>query len=71
MLNRNLEYVAFTRAQEKLIVIGRPEPIIEAMANEETSTRNTWLYELLKERGENNGNSKIYDQGDSQPFPSN
>lgn len=71
MLNRNLEYVAFTRAQEKLVVIGRPEPIIEAMANEETSTRNTWLYELLTKRGEDNGNSEVHDQGDSQSFPSN
>ena len=48
MINKNLLYVSFTRAQEKLIVIGDKNTIIEGMKISEEKTRNTWLKELLQ-----------------------
>ena len=48
MINRNLLYVGFTRAQEHLTVIGNKEAIAEGMEVEETMNRNTWLGDMLK-----------------------
>ena len=48
MINKNLLYVSFTRAQEKLIAIGDKNTIIEGMKISEEKTRNTWLKELLQ-----------------------
>lgn len=47
MINRNLLYVGFTRAQEHLTVIGNKEAITEGMEIEETMNRNTWLGDML------------------------
>lgn len=49
MINRNLLYVGFTRAQEHLTVIGNKEAIEDGMKVEETVIRNTWLGDMLKE----------------------
>lgn len=51
MMNRNIEYVAFTRSQEELWVIGDSQTIEEAMEIEETMLRDTWLSDIL-ERGD-------------------
>lgn len=48
MINRNLLYVGFTRAQEHLTVIGNKEAIETGMKVEETAIRNTWLGDMLK-----------------------
>lgn len=48
MINRNLLYVGFTRAQEHLTVIGNKEVIEDGMKVEETAIRNTWLGDMLK-----------------------
>lgn len=48
-LTRNLIYMALTRAQEKLIVVGDLRTINSAIGIEENKTRNTWLKELLSE----------------------
>ena len=48
MINRNLLYVGFTRAQEHLTVIGNKEAIEDGMKVEETAIRNTWLGDMLK-----------------------
>ena len=48
MLNRNLLYVGFTRAQERLTVIGNKGAIEDGMKVEETEIRNTWLGDMLK-----------------------
>lgn len=48
MINRNLLYVGFTRAQEHLTVIGNKEAIVEGMKVEETAIRETWLGDMLK-----------------------
>ena len=48
MINRNLLYVGFTRAQEHLTVIGNKEAIEDGMEVEETAIRNTWLGDMLK-----------------------
>ena len=48
MLNRNILYVGFTRAQEHLTVIGNKEAIADGMGIEETMNRNTWLKNMLK-----------------------
>lgn len=48
MLNRNILYVATTRATTELIEIGSAKTINEAIKIEETQLRNTWLRELLK-----------------------
>lgn len=47
MLNRNLLYVATTRAQTELIEIGSAPTINEAIKIEETQMRDTWLKNLL------------------------
>lgn len=47
MCSRNLLYVAVTRAREKLVVIGDDRTIIESVAREENTQRNTWLKEML------------------------
>lgn len=48
MINRNLLYVGFTRAQEHLTVIGNKGAIENGMKIEETTIRNTWLGDMLK-----------------------
>lgn len=48
MINRNLLYVGFTRAQEHLTVIGNKEAIEDSMKVEETAIRETWLGDMLK-----------------------
>ena len=48
MINRNLLYVGFTRAQEHLTVIGNKRAIENGMKIEETAIRNTWLGDMLK-----------------------
>ena len=48
MINRNLLYVGFTRAQEHLTVIGNKEAIEDGMKVEETAIRDTWLGDMLK-----------------------
>lgn len=48
MINRNLLYVGFTRAQERLTVIGNKETIEDGMKMEETAIRETWLGDMLK-----------------------
>ena len=47
MLNRNLLYVGFTRAQEHLTVIGNKGAIENGMRIEETMLRDTWLRDML------------------------
>ena len=47
ILNLNILYVGFTRAQEHLTVIGNKESIAEGMNVEETAIRNTWLKDML------------------------
>lgn len=49
MIQRNLLYVGFTRAQEHLTIIGNKEVIEDGMKVEETAIRNTWLGDMLKE----------------------
>lgn len=46
-LTRNLIYVALSRAQEKLILIGDIEAINGCLNIEENKRRNTWLKEML------------------------
>lgn len=48
MINLNLLYVGFTRAQEHLTVIGNKEAIEDGMKVEETVIRETWLGDMLK-----------------------
>ena len=47
MINRNLLYVGFTRAQEHLTVIGNKEVIEDGMKIEKTAIRETWLGDML------------------------
>ena len=49
MVQRNLLYVGFTRAQEYLTVIGNKGAIEEGMKVEETAIRETWLGDMLKD----------------------
>ena len=49
MLTRNLCYMALTRAKEMLVQIGDIEAINHALAINETTVRETWLYDLLLE----------------------
>lgn len=51
MIQRNLLYVGFTRAQEHLTVIGNKEAIEDSMNVEETANRDTWLGDMLKGDG--------------------
>ena len=46
-LTRNLCYVAMSRAQEKLVVIGDIDTINESLKIQEEKRRSTWLKELL------------------------
>lgn len=48
MINKNLLYVSFTRAQNKLVVIGDTETIQEGMKINEEEKRNTWLKNMLQ-----------------------
>ena len=48
MVQRNLLYVGFTRAQEHLTVIGNKEAIEDGIKVEETAIRETWLGDMLK-----------------------
>lgn len=48
-LSRNLLYVAMSRAQKKLIVIGDINTINESLNVEENKERTTWLKEMLNE----------------------
>lgn len=52
MVQRNLLYVGFTRAQEHLTVIGNKEAIEDGMKVEETAIRETWLGNMLKNKNE-------------------
>lgn len=47
MLNRNLEYVAITRAQEKTICIGSVSAFEDCLRIEANDYRDTWLKDLL------------------------
>lgn len=49
MCSRNLLYTAVTRAGEQLVVIGEKYTIIESVAREENTERNTWLKEMLSD----------------------
>ena len=46
-LNRNIEYVAMSRAQEKLIVIGDIDTINNALTIQQEKSRETYLKKLL------------------------
>ena len=52
MVNRNIEYVSFTRSQEELWVIGNSQVIEEGMAIEETMLRDTNLRDMITELGD-------------------
>ena len=57
MLNRNLLYTMYTRAQNISVVIGNRRVLDKAVANDEVQRRNTGLRELLekqKQRGADN-----------------
>jgi len=47
LLSRNLEYVAFSRAQEKMVVIADRGVVNEALGTEENMERSTYLKDLL------------------------
>lgn len=47
-LNRNIEYVAMSRAQEKLIVIGDIDTINNALSIQQEKSRETYLKKLLE-----------------------
>lgn len=49
MLTRNLCYMSLTRAKEMLVQIGDIEAINHALTINETTVRETWLYDLLLE----------------------
>lgn len=49
-INRNLLYVALSRAQEQLSIIANREIIEEGLKYQANLTRETWLEELLNER---------------------
>ena len=51
LLSRNLLYVAFSRAQEKLIVITNPATIVEGEKIQANMERETWLKDMLKTEG--------------------
>lgn len=56
MVQRNLLYVGFTRAQEHLTVIGNKEAIEDGMKVEETAIRDTWLGDMLKNKNKGDVN---------------
>lgn len=52
MVNRNIEYVSFTRSQQELWVIGNSQVIEEGMEIEETMLRDTNLRDMITELGD-------------------
>lgn len=50
MINRNIEYVAFSRAKKELCIIGDVRTISRGMRDVQNLQRNTWLVELLTGR---------------------
>lgn len=52
MLNRNLLYVAFSRAQKNMSIVSDINSLKDALKIQEEQNRNTWLYELLKDKKE-------------------
>ena len=50
LLSRNIEYVAFTRAQDNLILIGDYATLKRTMGIEEQRIRHTWMLDFLKEQ---------------------
>lgn len=54
MLTKNLLYVGLTRAKEMLVEIGDIDAISIALTKSETRIRNTWLYDLIMEKWEEN-----------------
>ena len=46
-LNRNIEYVAMSRAQEKLIVLGDIDTINNALSIQQEKSRETYLKNML------------------------
>lgn len=49
MINRNIEYVAFSRAKTELCIIGDERTIAKGMKEVQNLERDTWLCEMLKE----------------------
>lgn len=49
MINRNIEYVAFSRAKTELCIIGDERTIANGMKEVQNLERDTWLKELLTE----------------------
>ncbi len=49
MINRNIEYVAFSRAKTELCIIGDSRAIANGMKEVQNLERDTWLRELLTE----------------------
>lgn len=52
MINRNIEYVSFTRSQQELWVIGNSQVIEEGMKIEETMLRDTNLKDMIIKLGD-------------------
>lgn len=57
MINRNIEYVAFSRAKTELCIIGDTRTIANGMKEVQNLERDTWLKELLTENNNENRNS--------------
>lgn len=57
MINRNIEYVAFSRAKTELCIIGDTRTIVNGMKEVQNLERDTWLKELLTENNNENRNS--------------
>ena len=57
MINRNIEYVAFSRAKTELCIIGDTQTIANGMKEVQNLERDTWLCEMLKEDNNENRNS--------------
>ena len=57
MINRNIEYVAFSRAKTELCIIGDTRTIANGMKEVQNLERDTWLCEILKEDNNENRNS--------------
>ena len=47
LINRNIEYVAFSRAKTELCIIGDTQTIVNGMKEVQNLERDTWLKELL------------------------
>lgn len=54
MINRNIEYVAFSRAKAELCIIGNIKSTAQGMKEVQNLERDTWLKELLTQGGNNN-----------------